>query len=334
MRIVFNLIGTGLGNNGGSFTLVKSANTLYKLGHEVIIVDGGKNKFTWIPLKVKHTIVHDLKKFPESDVIIASGVGSFNSTNRLQTDAKKFVWLRGWEIWNVPEKVLVDKLLETKAIKIVNSICLQKKLNHFSIPSQLIRPGYDFDEIFPLDIRKSNTSVVLGGLFNQGKKRTSKRTDWIYSVYKFLRSKYANIELLMFGSDGVPSYIESFLKNPIMSKKNELYNRCDVWLAPSELEGLHIAPAEAMLTECPVVSTSAEMSGTQDYLFHKYNGYVSDNNFNDFSRCVELLVIKQSLRIEMGKKARQKVLELGDRESNMKKLVDILRGSNGKKEKC
>ncbi len=324
MKIAFNLIGTGLGNNGGSFTIVKSANTLSELGHDVFIVDGGRSRLTWTDIKSKHLVIHDLSKFPITDVIISSGVGSFDSTDEIRNGAKKFIWLRGWETWNISEDKLVKKLLNSSSTKIVNSICLQNKLQKFNIPSHLVRPGYDFDEIFPLNIRKNNTSVVLGGLFNQGKKRATKRTDWIYSTYKFLKSKYHNIELMMFGSDGVPSYVENFLKNPRINRKNELYNKCDIWLAPSKLEGLHIAPAEAMLTECSVISTSAEMSGTQDYLIHKYNGFVSKNDLKDFIRCVELLAIKQSLREEMGKNARQKVLELGDRKTNMRKLIEVL----------
>ena len=41
MRITFNLINCGLGNNGGTQTIVRSANTLRELGHDVFIIDPG-----------------------------------------------------------------------------------------------------------------------------------------------------------------------------------------------------------------------------------------------------------------------------------------------------
>ena len=47
MKILFNAISSGLGNNGGSNTCILSANTLTDLGHDVTILDSGKNKNDW-----------------------------------------------------------------------------------------------------------------------------------------------------------------------------------------------------------------------------------------------------------------------------------------------
>ena len=37
-------------------------------------------------------------------------------------------------------------------------------------------------------------------------------------------------------------------------------------------EGLHLPPAEAMMTECAVVGTEAELSGIQDYIIPDETG--------------------------------------------------------------
>ena len=60
MRILFNSVNCGLGNNGGSSTIVHSANTLIELGHDVKIIDSMRNQFTWFELKAKHIVLKDL----------------------------------------------------------------------------------------------------------------------------------------------------------------------------------------------------------------------------------------------------------------------------------
>jgi glycosyltransferase involved in cell wall biosynthesis len=69
-----------------------------------------------------------------------------------------------------------------------------------------------------------------------------------------------------------------------------LFNHVDIWLATSMLEGLHMPPAEAMITGCPVVGTDAEMSGTEDYLVHNKTGIVTNNDVISFIKGVEKLV--------------------------------------------
>lgn len=327
MRILFNLLGTGLGNNGGSLTIVKSANTLAKLGHDVKVIDGGPNKMTWVKLEVPHVIVRDIAEIPDADAIIGTGINSLLSTELCKVK-RKVMWIRGWELWKVStEENLALMLQSSKAVKVVNSLCLRKKLASFGIESTIIRPGFDFDEIFPLDIRKDHyPTVVIGGLYNQGSKRKTKRTEWIFQTYAALRSSNLTVELAMFGSEGTPSFSSSFvfLRNPTTAQKNVLYNRVDIWLAPSELEGLHVAPGEAMLTGCPVVSTAAEMSGTQDYLVDRVTGLVSLNDLDDFIYCVKELAQDPVMRQELGRNAIDKVRSLGSREENMKKFAQLL----------
>ena len=83
MKIIFDLRAVGLGNNGGSSTLVKSGNTLVDLGHEVTFVDHMRNMHTWTPLEAKHKIVkRDLSRLPSADIIIATGYKSVAHTIR------------------------------------------------------------------------------------------------------------------------------------------------------------------------------------------------------------------------------------------------------------
>lgn len=323
MKIIFDLRNVGLGNQGGSATLVNCANTLFKLDHEVYVVDSMKNQHTWTPLLAKHMI----NKLPDADVIIATGYQSVRATVRAPSRCGvKFHFLRAWETWQMPEQAIVKNILQQPTIKIVNGIGLQKKLKSYNIDSKIIRPGYDLDDFY-LQTKRKNQTIILGGVYRMGKFAFLKRTDWIFEAASIIKKKIKNVELWMFGTDSTPknSVIDKYFRNPSKNEKNYFYNMADIFLAPTSQEGLHMPAAESMLTECAVVGTNAELSGMQDYLIHEKTGLVSDNNFQSFSTNVERLVINENFRKKLGVHGRMKILDIGDRKSNMKKMAEYFK---------
>jgi len=330
MRIVFNLIGCGLGNNGGSLTIVRSANALFDLGHEVFIVDSMRNQHSWTKLKVPHIIPRWNGIAPKADVVIATGYETVNST-LIYPGKLRVHWIRGWETWKMSEKKIFKKILSAPTIKIVNSTGLQNKLKQFNVQSYIIRPGNDLNECFPMYVRKSK-EIIIGGLYHR--KHESKRDFWVIETVKSLKKKRKDIKLYMLGVYKNPHYTEinRYFQEPEESKKNVFYNKVSIWLSPSMNEGLHIVPQEAMLTECPVVTTNAELAGTEDYIKHMKTGLVSENNLHSFISQTELLVKDEDLRYQLGIDGRKKIIELGDREDNMRRMVklfeELLSGSD------
>lgn len=326
MKITFSLLNTGLGNNGGSSTLIKSANTLMKLGHEVCIIDSGKNQHTWEKLLCDHVVVKDQYLVPSADVIIATGFKSVQPTIDLPDRCGlKIIWLRGWELWKMSEQDIVEKILKTRTIKFVNSIGLYNKLANYNVKSFIVRPGNDFDDFSPLN-QRDDKNIVLGGLFHS--KHKTKRTEWILDTAQTLKKRFKTVKLYMFGVDKDPFFnvINRYVHQPTVKEKNLFYNQVHIWLSPSCLEGLHIVPQEAMLTECPVVCPDTPLNGTKDYLQNQLTGIVSKDNIFDFVRSVETLVKNPMLRIHLGKSGRNQILKLGNRELNMKILTSILEG--------
>jgi len=330
MRIVFNLIGCGLGNNGGSLTIVRSANVLSDLGHEVFIVDSIKNQHSWTKLKVPHIILRRNGITPKCDVVIATGYETVDST-LLYPGELRVHWIRGWETWKMNEKKIFRKVLDAPTIKIVNSTGLQNKLKQFNVQSHIIRPGNDLKECFPMNIRKSS-EIVIGGLYHR--RHETKRDFWVVETVKSLKKKRKDVKLYMIGIYKNPHYLEidRYFQEPEDSKKNIFYNKVSIWLSPSMNEGLHIVPQEAMLTECPVVTTNAELAGTEDYIEHMKTGLVAENNLQSFIEQTSRLIEDHVLRRELGKSGRNKIIELESREDNMKKMVklfeELLNGSN------
>lgn len=315
----------GLGNNGGSSTLVKSANTLKELGNEVFLIDSGSSKYTWSKLNCGHLVIKSGKTtIPEADFIISTGYKSVTYTlSAPKLSGIKCHWIRGWETWQLPEEKIVSSILAAPTIKFVNGLCLQERLKKYNCDSYLVRPGYDLNDYFPMNIR-SDSKIILGGLYTKGKHEHTKRPDWILNVFNTLRKKYNFLDLWMYGPIDGPAGIGFYSKSPSMAEKNFLYNNVHLWLAPASLEGLHMPPAEAMLTECPVVGTNAEMSGMKDYLIQGITGIVTENNFDRFISGCELLIKNEFLRNEMAPQSRKRILKIGSREKNMKNFVKLL----------
>jgi len=324
MRIIFDLRKVGLGNNGGSSTLIKSGNTLVDLGHEVYFIDSMKNQHTWTPLNARHIRVKRDAQIPDADVIIATGYKSVGPTTKAPDRCgMKYHYIRAWETWQFNEVRIVKQVMAAPLIKLVNSICLQNKLSHFDIPSYIVRPGYDFGQIFPKHIRGGGKDVIIGGLYREGVHGKRKRTAWLYEAARQLKTKHRNLKFWLFGSEKEPHDFlhDRYFRSPSIGIKNEFYNNVDIWMAPTMSEGLHLPPAEAMMTECPVVATDAELSGTQDYTIQYETGIVSNNDLKSFIECVKLLIEDEPLRLKLGKAARKKVFSLGDRKVNMEKMV-------------
>ncbi len=328
MRILFDLRRVGLGNNGGSATVIRSANQLVEMAHEVTILDGGRNQHTWCSLFAKHIRPKKNSQVPDADVVIATGYKSVGPTVRLpERCGIKAHWIRGWETWVMPEEKIIREVMSRPTVKLVNSICLERKLKKHGFKSYIIRPGYDTKLLYPMNLRGSEKHVVLGGLYHGGVHRNTKRIKWIFDAVDQMKKKYNNVQLWMLGAEQNPNnpLIDRYLRSPKMKDKNKFYNGIDIWLAPTQLEGLHLPPAEAMLTECPVISTKAELSGTQDYIFNGRTGLMSDNDLPSFINNIEWLYTNPKAREVWGIEGRTMILELGDRWKNMQKMIDLFR---------
>jgi glycosyltransferase involved in cell wall biosynthesis len=298
------------------------------MGHDIFFIDSMKNQHTWTPLKAKHIKVspQSNKGIPDADFIIATGYKSVGPTIAApKRCGEKVHWIRAWEHWQMPDHQIVKRILKAHTIKLVNSICLQDKLMSHGFVSHIIRPGYDLEEMFPKHIRDEKKEIVLGGLYREGVHGRRKRTTWLFEAVRSMKTKHKDIQFWLFGSEKNPKrgLVDKYVRSPSIAEKNNFYNGVDIWMAPTMSEGLHLPPAEAMLTECPVVTTNAELSGTQDYTNDYDTGIVSLNNLNSFIECVNLLIGNKKLRKKLGVNGRNKILEIGDRKKNMQIMVDL-----------
>ena len=327
MKIIFDLRKVGLGNNGGSSTLVKSGNTLVDMGHDVCFVDTMRNQHRWEKLKAEHKIIRQGNKLPSADAIIATGYKSVGPTVTAPEECGvKMHWIRAWETWQLAEDAIIRKVLKPDTIKLVNSICLKEKIDSHGFESHILYPGYDFKDLFPTHKRDENKNIILGGLYREGVHGRRKRTAWLFETARYMKRKYRNVEFWLFGSEQNPRrpIVDKYVRSPSMKEKNDFYNKVDIWMAPTMSEGLHLPPAEALMTECAVVATQAELAGVQDYIIPDQTGLLSPNDLPSFMREVDHLYNHKGCRKRLGKAGRERILEIGDRKKNMEKLVDLI----------
>ncbi len=162
----------------------------------------------------------------------------------------------------------------------------------------------------------SNHKVVLflGGL----KKR--KKLFLLIDVFREVKKQYPkNLKLIIAGSgpleDSLKAYALKTQENPGIiftgyiqeNQKVDLYNLCDVYVFPTELEGFGFGPAEAMACGKPVVAS--KVGALHEVVDDNYVGYLSNNSVDDFARKILKLLLNEKECVQFGKNARKKILE-------------------------
>jgi len=295
MRIVFNLQSVGLGNNGGSRTLIKCAETLQSLGHSVSLV-ASANKYTWHNIKVPV-----VSRIPKCDVIVATGYGSVRSTVAHKTKTK-FYYIRGFERWQAPKNKLIKTYKSLNCI--VNSEWLKEYLSSRNINSELIYPGLDFDDFYVTNNDRDN---IIGGIYS--KRHKTKRHDDVIEIGKKL-----GYQVMLLNRD---------IKHPTVPELRDFYNKVKVWVSPSELEGLHNCPHEAALCGCSLVVTDHPQGGVRDYATSDTSLIYSARDIDQAAEKVKQVMTDEKLRKNLYSNMIKRLKDhIGSRECNMKKMIN------------
>lgn len=135
-----------------------------------------------------------------------------------------------------------------------------------------------------------------------------------------LMDAFANVEgkahLVLLG-DGDTEWVNKLIESHGLIDKVTLYPfqdpvkfyaAFDVLVLPSRKEGFPLVPLEAMMMGVPTVRSNVE--GAKDQIEHQVDGYIFENeNAEDLSVYLNLLVNDADLRVAIGRKARVKALE-------------------------
>ena len=297
-----------LNNNGGTRTIIKSVQSLNELGHKARIV-AKVDRYTWER--------HDTPKVKipkDTDVCIAVSIHDIplmkHEAAKRCPKAKLAIWLRSWPTNQMPEEKIIKKLDKFSRIGtvLVNAGWLKDHLIKNGVESELVWAGFDEWEphIYINNIEK------IGCLYNP-KLKTKRWQDFLYMKEK-LGDAYEYI------SFGVPKKCRTvgvkYISNPKHSQKEAIYGGADIWFCPTVSEGFHQVGMEAGLCGCVVVGPDKPSCGMHDYLNNE-TGII----YNDLDDAVEKI---QKVDYNKGAVMHDYIFEkIGDRERNMKKLVEV-----------
>jgi len=308
MKLAFNGINSGLGNNGGSRTIIKCCEVLNELGHRCDIIANVDN-FTWFNHK---PIINYISK--DLDAIINIASIDYNTTRRFSVPIKA-AWWRGHEIWNNTEDHLRYCYTDKSVRNFVNSKGLQKLLQSYGAESEVIYQGLDLDDWKYVGGRPYD-KIRIGCLYQ--KKPTKKWEDFI-KLAEILGHK--NYEYVGFGDTiREDSFLDKFICLPTHEELMKLYSSCHIWFCPSILEGLSNVPMEAALCSCLIVCSDSPLGGMiHDYAFDDTAMIYEADNIEHAAKQI------QNAKWENTANMYGYLTNfIGSREKNMKKMVKYL----------
>lgn len=318
MKIAFNGVGCGWGNNGGTQSIFRMAAALTKMGHDVELWSEIPNKFTWFmpEAKLRQTT---LENAPEVDVLINTGCNTTMSTYRYPRKKVGVQWLRGHEVWAQPE----DKLFKLYGLDMplwANSewIADLARDNGIRDDVEVQYCGVPWRDFYPVDTEPKATQLHIGGLWSG---KPLKRANDILELAK--KESFKNVRWLLFGNEPRPELPANFsyIQRPDINHKRALFTSCDIWFAPSEMEGLHIPPMEAALCGAAVVANGTATAGNMDYVIDGLTGL----HYADLSHaveCIEKLRDNEALRKGMvGVMQKMIRMKIGDVETNAQRMI-------------
>lgn len=307
MYIIFNTLNSGLGNNGGSRTLLKCAETIEKIGHRCDVIAEVDN-FTWFKHKKP---INYLPK--DADAIVATACTTVEST--LDTDVPVKAWyIRGHESWTYSEDVL-NKLYNAPLVNITNSYGLKKKVEASGANAVVAHQGIDLNLWEDLNLRGSK--IRIGCLYQ---KKPTKRWEDFVKLSEILGTD--NYEYVGFGDTiRKDDFLCDYMCNVDSTELKKLYSSCHIWFVPTELEGLHNPPMEAALCGALVVCNDHTMNGT--FLDYGFNSNAMVYRHRDIDHAAELIHDADWSKISVMEKF---LLDNMNREKNMAKFVSYLRG--------
>jgi len=284
MKILFDASQCGIGNNGGSKTIVRSADTLVAMGHDVTI-QSPVWRYTWSQHSCK---VWPFPTVPSVRYDLAVAVSAQDVEHCLKVNAGKHVWwVRGWETWNYSEEALYDKV---KKIDVVgNSGWLG---NHLDCP--VCFAGFD-----SWDSGGVRRAFAVGYLYHNRHK--TKQSEWAQDIIK---------------QSGLNYIALNSRDNLDYEGLRKLYGSCKMWLASSVLEGFHQVPAEANLCGCLVLSNAAFRNGMGDYATDE-----TAMQYRNASEAIEAMLNPDYSKIE---KMQERLREIGSREKCMAHFLEVV----------
>jgi len=272
MRIT--IVNDGYRNCGGGLQLIKYANQMAALGHEVVLAYQYSDTFDLIPVPLPRLFAPAMSadQLPDADIILHSSWFMADRLMRLPlSKGIPFSFVLGYEQWSGRNETIAD-CWRLPVYKIVPSAYLQEQVwLQSGLRWPVIPFGIDFSNFHPEGGRTvpAPGDMVVGALYNNGP--TKRMPDLLDTLARLHRAR-PEVRFELFGFEPRPDldFPFEYQCQPPADALRRMMSRCHVWLSMSDQEGLHVPPMEAMA--CGAVPVSSDIGGTRDYCLDRHNG--------------------------------------------------------------
>ncbi len=325
---------------GGVRIGLNYAQLLSEMGHDVTVIT--ITKVTWRRV-LSNAIRYKIKWYkgfkpkvlkvdsfsedniPDADIIIGCDFASSDDMNKYSSKkGKKIQFIMHDERLYHGKKEEVEKSYSFKNNKITISKWLQGVIKtDFNQDSLHLLTPVDYNLFHKVDIKKNKDEVRILMLHHI--------YDWKgvkegMEAIEYIKSKYKNIKLVLFGvrSEKPDIDCDEYHYNMSQDKLAGLYAGCDIFLCPSWYEGLGMPAMEAMACGSAVVTF--DTGGSRDYAFDGKTAFVAKHrDIEDLKKKLELAVTDVKLRQEIAERGYKFVTEdIDNWEESAKKLENFM----------
>ena len=306
MKITFLIPGFNLA--GGTRVIAQHAESLWKRGHEVVVVGLPVQVYSWKarlkslvrgrgwPAQIRQGPSHfdtlnvncrvlerhrPITEFdvPDADVVIATWWETAHWAAELPPNkGKKVYFIQGYEC---NKMISGNRSAEAEATytlpltKIVVSRWLQKLMHtRYGDPDVAIVLNSVSHDLFHAPARGKQSRPTVGMMYYQG---SLKGTDICLLALEQLKRQLPDLQVVALGTTPptpslpLPPGTEFHLSPP-QDQIRKIYAQCDAWIVSSRIEGFGLPILEALACRTPVVSTI--VGAAEDLIKDGENGYL------------------------------------------------------------
>ena len=272
------------------------------------------------------------------DILHAHYASSYGVLGYLSKFRPFLISVWGSDIYDFPNKSKINKWLINKVINSADKICSTSKAMSDILSREY---GNSEFEIIPFGINpynfkpgNRNESQFIVGTIKSIEKHNG--IDCLLDAVKIIIDNYKmkNIQFLIVG-DGTQLeemkikssklYLDKYVSfTGFISPESvvEYYQKMSIFIAVSTRESFGVSILEAAACEVPAITS--DVGGLPEVNKHNETGLViSPKSPGELAKAIKKLVNNNSLRERMGKKARQRVIQEFNWETNIQKMISV-----------
>lgn len=260
----------------------------------------------------------------DADVVIATARCTAYDVVKLNNEkGKKFYFIQGYEIWDNEYLGKQSYKLPLIKITIANWIknILIEQCGCINEEIYVINNGIDTKTFIPAEKKSKDKNIYCLMLDHH---LEIKGVKYGVEAFKIAKKQIPYLELIMFGMKK-SKYVESditYYENPSKETIVSLYQKSDIFIYPSIVEGWGLTPIEAMACKCAVVGTNTGCM--LDIGQNNKNVIICEKeNPDDLAKGILKLSIDNNFRKRISENGYDSIRKL-DRNISAKKFQEVL----------